>query len=455
MLQQLLILACALIIVIGVVLVPFPNGLVAIATISALAAGLVFLFRRFTDEKQFITMVFLTGLALRMGFGLFIEVFDLREFFGGDANTYDENGAGWMDVWLNDAPVSATLIYYNNPRTGAGWGMNFLTAVIYVVVGRNLFAAQSFCALVGAATAPMTFFCARKVYNNLNAAKFAAVCVAVSPALVIWSSQLLKDGLLVFLLVTTMTLVLELQKKIRISAVIMLILALVGILSLRFYIFYMVMVAVCGSFVIGFTTSTKSIVRGIVLLGAIGLGLTYFGAGQDATAGLEVFGNLERIQQTRAGLTGVTSGFGREMDVSTTEGAISTIPIGLYFLMFAPFPWHAENFRQAITIPDVLAWWALLPFGVLGLVYTIRYRLRNAFPILVFSLLLLLGYALFQGNVGTAYRQRTQVQVFLFILIGVGWTVFKEQRENKGIERAAVQQRLERQIKGRVHPSRN
>jgi hypothetical protein len=91
-------------------------------------------------------------------------------------------------------------------------------------------------------------------------------------------------------------------------------------------------------------------------------------------------------------------------------------------------------------------WWALLPFLGVGLVYTVRHRLRNAFPILVFSLLLTLAYALFQGNVGTAYRHRTQLQVFFFILIAVGWTVFKEYRENKGIERAAAQRRVEQHL---------
>jgi len=35
--------------------------------------------------------------------------------------------------------------------------------------------------------------------------------------------------------------------------------------------------------------------------------------------------------------------------------------------------------------------------------------------------------------VGTAYRQRTQIQVFLFMFIAVGWTLFQERREDKKI----------------------
>ena len=77
--------------------------------------------------------------------------------------------------------------------------------------------------------------------------------------------------------------------------------------------------------------------------------------------------------------------------------------------------------------------WAMMPLMIIGIADTIRHRLREAFPALFFSLMLTLAYSIFQGNVGTAYRQRTQIQVFLFIFIAVGWTLRKEARENKQI----------------------
>ncbi len=52
--------------------------------------------------------------------------------------------------------------------------------------------------------------------------------------------------------------------------------------------------------------------------------------------------------------------------------------------------------------------------------YSIRQRLRDVLPILVFTVTLTLAYALMQGNVGTAYRQRTQVTMFFFVFMGVG-----------------------------------
>jgi hypothetical protein len=48
-----------------------------------------------------------------------------------------------------------------------------------------------------------------------------------------------------------------------------------------------------------------------------------------------------------------------------------------------------------------------MPAFVRGVAYSVRHRLRDVLPILAVTLNI--AYALMQGNVGTAYRQRTQV----------------------------------------------
>lgn len=442
--NRFILLACVLVIALGLVAVPFAEGAPAIALVFFVSIPILGLFRKYSDEKEFITTVFLFALALRMGFGLFIHIFDLRSFFGGDALAYDQNGAGMVDLWMGLESGNDRLYYQHDPASGSAWGMNYLTGAIYFLLGRNIFAAQSFCAVIGAATAPMVFFCARKIYSNLNVAKFAALGIAIFPSFVIWSGQLLKDGLIIFLLVVAMTMVIQLQERFSYAGLAALIFAMFGILSLRFYIFYMVVVAVAGSFLIGLSTSTRSIARGMVILFVIGFALMYLGVGRSASIELKVFGNLERIQSSRSDLArAANSGFGEDVDVSTAEGALAAIPVGFAYLMFAPFPWQAASLRQSITIPEVLIWWGMMPFLISGLIYTVRNRLRKAFPVLVFSLLLTVAYTIFQGNVGTAYRQRTQIQVFLFILVGVGYTVFKEKRENERLIRIAAQRRID------------
>ena len=241
-----------------------------------------------------------------------------------------------------------------------------------------------------------------------------------------------------------MTMVIQLQKRFNYVSVGLLIFALFGILSLRFYIFYMAAIAVAGSFIVSQSNSAKGIVRGVILLIIVGLVLTYLGVLNTATENFNKYGSLQKVQQSRLDLSRTESGFGEDVDVSTTEGAISAIPLGLSYLMLAPFPWQITNFRQAITLPEVLIWWAMLPLVFNGLWYTIKNRLRNAIPILIFTLMLTIAYSIFQGNVGTAYRQRTQIQVFLFIFIAVGWSLRQEAREIKQLKRLEKQRQKEK-----------
>ena len=122
----------------------------------------ILIFRRFTEEKEFVTAVFLLALILRMGFGLLVQIFDLRNFFGGDAAAYDSGGASLVAVWLGTNLQSDLLTYQNDPGSGYAWGMTYFTGFIYLLLGRNIFAAQSICAVVGAATAPMVLFLRQK-----------------------------------------------------------------------------------------------------------------------------------------------------------------------------------------------------------------------------------------------------------------------------------------------------
>jgi Ca2+/Na+ antiporter len=151
-----------------------------------------------------------------------------------------------------------------------------------------------------------------------------------------------------------------------------------------------------------------------------------------ATEQAETFGNLEAVQRSRQDLaTSAQSGFGKDVDVSTASGAIGAIPLGMLYLLFAPFPWQLASLRQTITLPEMLIWWASFPLLMLGLYFTIKYRLRRALPILIFTTMLTLAYSVFQGNIGTAYRQRAQVLVFYFIFVAVGFVLMKERREDK------------------------
>jgi hypothetical protein len=177
--------------------------------------------------------------------------------------------------------------------------------------------------------------------------------------------------------------------------------------------------------------TATSFLRQFAAIILLGLALTYVGVTRSAGVQFERYGNLQSLQRSRKDLASrAESGFGRDVDVSTTSGALSTIPIGVLYLLFAPFPWQVVSLRQSITLPEMLVWWASFPLLILGLWFAIRYRLRMISPILIFTVMLTIAYSVFQGNVGTAYRQRAQLLVFYFIFIAVGFVLLKEKRED-------------------------
>jgi len=215
------------------------------------------------------------------------------------------------------------------------------------------------------------------------------------------------------------------------------------LISLRFYLFYMVAAAVGGAFVIGMRPMTsQSLARQLVIIVALGLGLTYMGVLRTAGAQFETYGSLEAVQRTRADLAQSKSGFGQDVDVSTTGGALTTIPLGFVYLMFAPFPWQLANLRQSITLPEMIVWWCSFPLLVTGVWFTLRHRFRQSLPILIFTSMLTLAYSIFQGNVGTAYRQRSQLLIFYFIFVAVGAVILQERREERQMRLAREKQAL-------------
>src|SRR5688572_12513223 len=127
--------ACLVIVTVGMITVAFPEGAASILVVLAFSTVALMLFRRFTEDKDFITTVFLGALLIRLAFGIFVHAFDLREFFGGDALTYDHYGVQLTGYWTGQIPADDPWVQRTRSATGPGWGMNYLVGGIYYLFG--------------------------------------------------------------------------------------------------------------------------------------------------------------------------------------------------------------------------------------------------------------------------------------------------------------------------------
>jgi len=414
----------------------------AVLLCTALASVAGFCAFKNDVDRQFLLRLFIAALLVRMALATAIFVFRLQDFFGGDAITYDFFGQAQLQGWWGDKYNQSIANKFVVGGEGSGWGMVYLVAAVYALVGRNMLAVQLMNAVLGAVTAVIIYLCAHQVFKNVKVARVAAFAVAFYPSLVLWSSQGLKDGPIVFLLALAILCTLKLGEKLSLKYVAVLAFALLGLVALRFYVFYMICVAIGGAFALGMQrVSATSFARQFAVIVLLGLALTYIGVIRSASVQFGRYGSMEQLQRTRSDLAAnAASGFGKDVDVSTTEGAISTIPVGVLYLLFAPFPWQLTSLRQSITLPEMVIWWASFPLLILGLWYAIKYRLRMISPILIFTVMLTLAYSVVQGNVGTAYRQRAQVLVFYFIFVAVGFVLVQERRAER--KQRILQERL-------------
>ncbi|HEV8187196.1 MAG TPA: glycosyltransferase family 39 protein [Pyrinomonadaceae bacterium] len=426
----------------GVIFVRPEEGPGALAMCVLTSVPTIIVLARAPEHRTFLMRLFLIAVVVRIVLSMAIFVGHAEEFFGGDANTYDIFGQSLVASWHGDTYHASKFAGFTHTGASA-WGMLYLVAVVYEVIGRNMLAIQLINASIGATTAIVVYYVAQNLFSNARVSKLAAVLVAFFPSLILWSSQALKDGLIILALALSIFATLRLMEKIKIGYVVVLIGALLALFSLRFYIFYMMCAAVAGSFFLGSKAfSAQGFMQRFIAVTAIGLAFTWFGVLQGASVQFERYANLKMVQTSREDLAAAGSGFMKDVDVQTTEGALTVIPIGLLYLMFAPFPWDFATLRQTITLPEMIVWWMVFPLLVLGLWYSIKHRLRQVSPIIIFTTMLTLAYSLFQGNVGTAYRQRSQLLVFYFIFVAVGAIILKERAEDRRRQQQLAKQEL-------------
>jgi hypothetical protein len=249
-------------------------------------------------------------------------------------------------------------------------------------------------------------------------ARLAAILTAVAPSMVLWSSQGIKEALIMFLVSACTFLTLKLCRKVGIVDFGLLIISLFCLYTLRNYVFYLLFLAIAAALVFALrkVTPARAIQSGLLVI-ILGITFAYLGA---ARGGNQF--DLDRLQRGRQwGAREAASGFGGDVDLTNPQAVLAYLPLGVIYVLFAPFPWMIRNLTHLVTLPEMIVWWLSAPLLFKGFWFTVRRRLRESFTICLFTIGLTLVYALFQSNFGTAHRQRSQIFIFFFIFISIGW----------------------------------
>jgi len=361
------------------------------------------------------------AFGAHLAFGLLVtNTSELARYLGGDQATYHELAKAIASHWTEGSQM---------PHLAAGKeGYYYILAGLYWVFGPYTSSGLVLNAALSAALVPVVSDTARRLLGD-RAARLVPPLVVLLPGMFLWTSQLLKEAPIVFLVAVAANVGTRLAERVTMGRLCAFSLATAVLLTVRGYIGLALAVSILAALVVG----RGSVARGLVpaaaaaamlaiLVLTVGLGRR----GYESTVATDLERvNVIRLEQARTG----ASGFGGDVDISTPQRALSFLPVGVIQFTFGPFPWQITSFRQLPALPDAIVWWALIPSLVRGVRVGLRDAGRRVLILVVPAIAATLPLALLIGNFGTVARERTQVMVLLVPLIAAGMAARKPSEE--------------------------
>ena len=407
--------------------------------------------RKSVTERSTLWKIYWVAFAMRVVAGLFAYI--ATEYAGmlvlEDALYYEEMGYTVAKEWL--AGQSPDLSDLLGPAGSMAAVLIVLVGVIYYLL-QGLRAVPLLLMFYSAITALVpvyTYRLTRELGVSSSGAKLAAWLIALSPGFAFWSGSLHKEGLTLLILNVVTYHTLRLQRGWRVPSFLLVAVGVSALWGLRYYL----AILMGGVVTLGLLWARERggrsdllpvVVRQAAIVAAFVMLMFSVGFVEQSESVLVendsgVVLQLDRNRQWMA--NAAQSGFLRDVRFSTPADVVEFFPVGLFHFLFVPFPWQFGSFRQNAIIPETLFWVLLYPLMALGMVRGLRVNRPGTMVLLVASAGMCVVYSLLAGNIGTAYRMRSQVWLLWAPFAAWGWQVWQERRRRGQATARAVASR--------------
>lgn len=377
------------------------------------AARLLALVRDQVDTRPVLT-VFLLALFARTVVMIGVELFVDGAVFpseGLNARLVVDLLAGEQDGWR---PFAKAVYHQTSgfllPATGAVW-----------LFGLRLVVVRFLAVLAGAATAAITTRLACEVVERRWAA-VAGIVVALHPSQVLWSSLFLKDAVvwLAAVIVALGVAVLLGPRPLddrrgrwrgpAAAALVVLGTAWLGVLRPHAMVVAAIALVLTGLWHVrrsGWRVVAVPLVVAVIVPAVLGYGVLGSSLATDRATEIRTY----RDRVTEGELA---------VDPATGDPSLGVIAVrGMSLVVLEPYPWQSTNSPLDVARVEAVGWYALLALAALGAAQVLGRSRALLFPLL-YGVGVALVFAVGDGNLGTAYRHRSELVWVVALLAVVG-----------------------------------
>jgi len=391
-------------------------------------------------ERRKTRRLYLWAFSTRASIGLITYLLNAYtdEPFLEDALFYEEIGYGVATDWLSDRSGGGLGMLH--PGAEQAWLIVAVIAVFYYILQgmRALPVLFVFYSAITALVPCITYRVARELGAPEAVAWRAAWLVALSPVFVFFSGTLYKEGLLLLILGVAAYYTLRLQVRWGIWSLLVVILSILALFALRFYLAILMSVVITLGLILGRRSTSRDMryryvpvfmrqaITAVVFIAlAVALG---FHERAEERFDETPEGILMKINVTRQELATIAySGYLPEAETSTPTEALTFFPIGLLYFLTVPLPWQWGRLRQNLVIAETTFWVLLYPIMILGIRRSLQTNRAGTVFLGAATGGMCIIYALLSGNVGIAYRMRSQVWLLWAPWVAWGWEALREQ----------------------------
>ena len=357
--------------------------------------------------RRTLVPIFLGAFALRAAVAIVIAYAAPDGYFALDDLRYSALGQELARHWAGQGSFPEDI--------HGAVGYYVWDAAVFTLVGPVPLAATLLNGVLGACCSVLAWSLARAMAGE-TAARYAALLTAFFPSLVLWSSLNLKDALAVTAILVCVRGAQRLHERFGVGPLAAIVLGVAVLGELRGYLAFVAAAALAVAIVLPRLGGRRAPVSIAAVLALGALVMVWLGP----IEGLTDEASLGSLDHARRELAFGASAYQGNADISTPGTALRFLPVGLGYFLLAPAPWQVWNTRQLLTLPEMLAWYALLPRVVAGFLLAARRRFGAALPLASVALFGSISYALVESNLGTAYRHRAQVLVLFLVFGAIG-----------------------------------